>query len=47
MGLFHKIVYEQGPYKEVYVYFRGVLIYKMWFVEGLKCASRVFHEGER
>lgn len=46
MGLFRKETHEDGIYKEVYVYFMGVLIYKMWFIRGVKTASKVFHSGE-
>ena len=46
MGLFRKETYEEGIYKEVSVYFLGALIYKMWFVRGVKTASKMFHSGE-
>jgi hypothetical protein len=46
MGMFRKETQEEGIYKEVYVYFMGVLIYKMWFIRGVKTASHVFHSGE-
>jgi hypothetical protein len=46
MGLFRKETREDGIYKEVYVYFLGALIYKAWFVRGVKTASKVFHDGE-
>jgi hypothetical protein len=45
MNLFRKETREEGIYKEVYVYFMGALIYKMWFVRGVKTSSRIFHEG--
>jgi len=35
-----------GPRKEVYLYSRGALIYKAWFIDGVKTASRMFHAGE-
>ena len=46
MSLFSKVTYENGAYKEVYVYFMGACIYKMWFVRGEKTAGKVFHAGE-
>jgi hypothetical protein len=46
MGLFRKETREEGIYKEVYVYFLNTLIYKMWFVRGVKTGSKMFHEGE-
>ena len=46
MGLFRKETREESIYKEVYVYFLGSLIYKMWFVRGVKTGSKMFHEGE-
>ena len=46
MGLFCSKTHEEGIYKEVYVYFRGALLYKTWFVRGVKTASKVFHDGE-
>lgn len=46
MSLFNKVTYENGVYKEVYVYFMGACIYKMWFVRGEKTAGKVFHVGE-
>jgi hypothetical protein len=46
MGLFRKETREEGIYKEVYVYFLGALIYKMWFVRGVKTGSKMFHSGE-
>jgi hypothetical protein len=46
MGLFRKETHEEGLYKEVYIYFRGILIYKMWFVRGVKTGSKLFHAGE-
>lgn len=46
MDLFRKETHEDGIYKEVYVYFMGALIYKMWFVRGVKTAGKVFHNGE-
>jgi hypothetical protein len=46
MGLFRKETREEGIYKEVYVYFLGALIYKMWFVRGVKTNSKMFHQGE-
>ncbi|OGX90128.1 hypothetical protein BEN49_23865 [Hymenobacter coccineus] len=46
MNLFRNKTFENGIYKEVYVYFRGALIYKAWFVKGKKTFSRMFHYGE-
>jgi hypothetical protein len=46
MGLFRKETREDGICKEVYVYFLNALIYKMWFVRGVKTGSKMFHEGE-
>ena len=46
MGLFRKETREECIYKEVYVYFLGALIYKMWFVRGVKSGSKMFHSGE-
>jgi hypothetical protein len=46
MGLFRKETREEGIYKEVYVYFLGALIYKMWFIRGVKTSSKMFHEAE-
>ena len=46
MGLFRKETRKEGIYKEVYVYFLDALIYKMWFVRGVKTGSKIFHEGE-
>lgn len=31
---------------ELYVYFRGRLIYKAWYLAGQKQHGRVFHAGE-
>jgi hypothetical protein len=46
MGLFRKETHGEGIYKEVYVYFLGALIYKMWFIRGVKISSKMFHQGE-
>lgn len=46
MNRFRKEISENGIYKEVYVYFRGALIYKAWFVRGKKTVSRMFYDGE-
>ena len=46
MGPFRKETLKEGIYKEVYVYFLGALIYKVWFVRGVKTASKMFHRGE-
>lgn len=46
MRLFRKETREEGIYKEVCVHFLGALIYKAWFVRGVKTASKVFHGGE-
>jgi hypothetical protein len=43
---FRKEVLAHGKRKEIYIYFRGRLIYKQWQENGVKVASRVFHEGE-
>lgn len=43
---FTQEVLSKGGRKELYVYFRGRLIYKAWYVAGQKQYSRVFHEGE-
>ena len=51
MNRFTRIISENGTYrnkryKEVYVYFLGALIYKIWFIDDEKVASRMFYEGE-
>lgn len=46
MRLFSKVTHERGEYKEVYVYFLGACVYKMWFVRSEKTAGKVFHDGE-
>jgi hypothetical protein len=46
MGLFRKETQEDGTHKEVYMYFLGALVYKMWFVCGVRTSSKVFHGGE-
>jgi hypothetical protein len=43
---FRKEVVASGKGKEIYIYFRGRLIYKQWQANGQKVASRMFHEGE-
>lgn len=43
---FRKEVITNGPRQEVYLYYRGRLIYKQWFLQGVKVASHLFHEGE-
>lgn len=43
---FRREVIEHGKRKEIYLYFRGRLIYKQWQENGVKVASRLFHEGE-
>ncbi len=32
--------------EELYLYYKGCLIYKAWYVAGHKQYGRVFHEGE-
>jgi hypothetical protein len=32
--------------QELYVYYRGRLLYKAWYVAGQKQSSKLFHEGE-
>jgi len=46
MSHFSKEISENGIYKNLYLYFRGTLIYKAWFVRGQKTDSRTFHAGE-
>jgi hypothetical protein len=43
---FTRKVLSEGNRQELYVYFRGHLIYKVWYVAGQKQYSRLFHEGE-
>lgn len=43
---FRKEVITNGSQQEVYLYYRGRLIYKQWFLKGVKVASRLFHEAE-
>ena len=44
--LYTQEFFSKDDRKELYVYFRGRLIYKAWYVAGQKRYSRVFHEGE-
>jgi hypothetical protein len=46
MSLITKEVRENGIYKEVYVYFMGACIYKIWFIKGKRIAGKIFHDGE-
>lgn len=43
---FRKEIIASGKGKEIYIYFKGRLIYKQWQENGRKVASRMFHEGE-
>ncbi len=45
MGLFITEISENGIYKEVYVYYRGRLLYKAWFVRGEKTTSLVMQSS--
>lgn len=46
MGPFSIETNTTGKYHEVYLYLRGILIYKAWFIEGVKVRSLVFYFGE-
>jgi hypothetical protein len=43
---FKQAVLTADNRQELYVYFRGRLIYKAWYVAGQKRYGRVFHVGE-
>lgn len=43
---FRKEVLGDGKREEVYLYYSGRLIYKQWYVNGVKVASRMFYDGE-
>jgi hypothetical protein len=42
---FRKEVVTNGSRQELYLYYKGRLIYKRWFLNGVKVSSRLFHEG--
>ena len=35
-----------APRQELYVYYRGRLLYKAWYVAGQKQYSKLFYEGK-
>jgi hypothetical protein len=41
----YKVVLDDKR-EELYLYYRGHLIYKAWYVAGQKQYSKVFYEGE-
>jgi hypothetical protein len=43
---FTKEIRATGNRHELYLYFRGRLLYKAWYVDNQKQAGRVFHVGE-
>jgi hypothetical protein len=43
---FTQKVISEGNRHELYVYFQGQLIYKVWYVAGQKQYSKLFHAGE-
>jgi hypothetical protein len=45
-ALFTKEVRSTGNRRELYLYFRGHLLYKAWYLDNQKQSSRLFHDGE-
>jgi len=45
-SIFTQTVRAADNRHELYVYFRGRLLYKAWYLAGQKQYGRVFHEGE-
>lgn len=43
---FTKEVRSTGNRRELYLYFRGRLLYKAWYVDNQKQYGRLFHVGE-
>ena len=44
--LFTKEVCSTGNRRELYLYFRGRLLYKAWYLDNQKQSSKLFHAGE-
>lgn len=44
--LFTKEVRSIGNRSELYLYFRGRLLYKAWYLDNQKQSSKLFHTGE-
>jgi hypothetical protein len=44
--LFTKEVRSTGNRRELYLYFRGCLLYKAWYLDNQKQSSNLFHVGE-